>query len=156
MSWFDRTTEAIYVFRARKPHALLGLPIIGRHFAYVGRTNNLRRRYEQHMIGGGEYRSVAKDWADLEPRFYVICPMKSRMEITTHFLEWFWIKVLMPVYNIQMNRTNPRRIKPWVAKRQRINRNRYGRTTSVMLTLIKVAVLIPAVLVAFNMAESMR
>jgi hypothetical protein len=117
--WFARTTEAIYAYRTRKPGAVWGWPVIGRHWGYVGRTNHLERRNQQHLYGGGTYGAVAKPWADLEPKLYVLVRPGRRLELTTHLLEWAWIKILMPVYNVSMNRSNPRRIKPWDQHAQR-------------------------------------
>lgn len=127
--WFDRTSEEIYAYRCRKPWALVGLPFIGRHWGYAGRTNNGKRRDGQHRFGyvwdGQEH--PPKPWADLIVRRYVIFRKKPRLEITTHFLEWFTIRLLLPVYNVSMNAGNPRRIKPWEQKRQRAERLAWGR-----------------------------
>ena len=117
------TREAIYAYRTRKPWARWGLPIIGRHWAYVGRTNDLARRDDEHLVGGGRYGAVPKDWADLEPRRYVLVGYRRRREPRTHLLEWAAVRLLWPVYNVSMNRWNPRRIKPYDARRQRQARN---------------------------------
>lgn len=124
--WWERTTEEIYAYRCLKPSAMIGIPIIGWHWGYAGRTNNARRRDAEHLVGGGRYGTVAKSWADRRPRRKVIFPMRRRLELTTRFLEWLTIKTLMPVYNITWNRTNPRRIPPWVAARQRAMRDTVG------------------------------
>lgn len=137
--WFDRTSEEIYAYRTRKPGAPVGLPLVGRHWAYVGRTARPDLRHREHMVGGGKWRARPKPWADLEPRRYVICRKKRRLEITTHFLEWFWIKALMPVYNISMNRTNPRRIKPWTQVAQRISRDQHGVAPAFAVTFAKLS-----------------
>jgi hypothetical protein len=138
--WWEKTSEEIYAYRTRKPHGF-GLPVVGRHWAYVGRTSVPHLRHSEHMVGGGKWRAKPKPWADLEPRRFVICRKKRRMEITTHFLEWFWIKVLMPVYNVSMNRTNPRRIKPWTQAAQRAHRNQYGQAAAVVPAVLKLSAL---------------
>lgn len=156
MGWFDHTSEEIYGYRTRKPHAVVGLPFVGRHWAYVGRTARPDLRHREHMLGGGKWRVTPKPWADLEPRRYVICRKKRRLEITTHFLEWFWIKVLLPAYNIQMNRTNPRRIKPWTASRQRALRDQYGTTAAVVPALFKLGALAVVALAGLALVQAGR
>lgn len=126
--WWEKTREEIYAYRTDKPHAPLALPIIGRHWGYAGRTNDPKRRDLEHVQGGGRYAAVAKDWADLRPKRRVVFGMKTRTEAMTHFLEWITIKVLLPVYNVDMNRTNPRRITPRQAKAQRFARDQFGTT----------------------------
>lgn len=126
--WWERTREEIYAYRTDKPHAPLGLPIIGRHWAYAGRTNNASRRHQEHVEGGGRYQAVAKPWADLRPKRRVIFRRKERTEAMTHFLELLAIKILLPVYNVDMNWTNPRRITPRQAKAQRFARDQFGTT----------------------------
>lgn len=129
--WYERTREEVYAYRTTKPHAPLGLPIIGRHWGYAGRTNDPKRRDMEHIRGGGRYAAVAKHWADLRPRRFVIFRMKSRTEAMTHFLEWFTIKVLLPVYNVDMNLTNPRRITPRAQAAQRFARDQFGATARI-------------------------
>lgn len=126
--WWERTREEVYAYRTDKPHAPVALPLIGRHWGYAGRTNNAKRRNQEHLVGGGQYAAVAKPWADLRPKRRVIFRMKSRTEAMTHFLEWITIKALLPVYNVDMNRTNPRRITPRQATAQRYARDQFGTT----------------------------
>lgn len=145
--WWERTTEEVYAYRTDKPHAPLGLPIIGRHWGYGGRTNNPRRRHTEHVIGGGPYGHTQKPWADLRPRRFVIFRMKRRTELMTHFLEWLTIKILLPVYNHDMNLTNPRRITLKAQKAQRFARDQFG--TTARLTKMGLRwLLLAAVLVA--------
>lgn len=129
--WWESTTEEIYAYRTRKPGAVWGWPFLGRHWAYVGRTNDGVRRHSEHLIGGGKWAAKAKPWADLEPKRYVLARRKRRREITTHFLEWWWIHVLFPVYNVSMNAANPRRVKPWTQAEQRAARDA-GRVRGVV------------------------
>lgn len=104
-------TAGCYVWRTRKPGAPLGLPIIGRHFGYVGETGSRYHRDRQHIHGGGRYGAVAKPWADLAPRCYPLPCLFPRWKWGRKIQEWFWIKLLLPVYNDKHNRSNPRRIK---------------------------------------------
>lgn len=143
--WYERTREEVYAYRTDKPHAPLGLPIIGRHWGYGGRTNNPRRRHQEHVLGGGPYGAVAKPWSDLRPRRFVIFRMKSRTELMTHFLEWLVIKILLPVYNVDMNYTNPRRITPKAQAAQRFARDQFG--TTARLTKLGLRWLLLAALV---------
>ena len=115
--WWEHTSEEIYAYRTRRPSGR------GTHWGYVGRTAWPARRHQEHTVGGGKWRATAKPWADLVVERRVMFRKKRRLEITTHFLEWSMIKLLMPVYNIQMNWKNPRRIPPWVAQRQRLQRS---------------------------------
>ena len=149
--WWEKTREEIYAYRTDKPHAPLALPIIGRHWGYVGRTNNPRRRDMEHIKGGGRYAAVAKDWSDLRPKRKVIFKLKRRTEIMTHILEWITIKALLPVYNVEMNLTNPRRITPRRAKAQRFARDEFGTTarlTKLVLRLLLWALLVTIACVA--------
>jgi hypothetical protein len=138
--WYERTREEVYAYRTTKPWAALGLPIIGRHWGYAGRTNDPKRRDMEHIVGGGRYSAVAKPWADLRPRRFVIFRMKSRTEAMTHFLEWLTIKVLLPVYNVDMNLTNPRRITKKAQAAQRFARDQFGTTARLMSLALRWAV----------------
>lgn len=115
--------QGIYLFRTRKPHAPFGLPIIGRHNGYVGQSNNYARRYEQHIRGGGRYNVRMKHWSDLQPRFHRILPLPRWMfELTpwaVNMIEALCILVLLPVYNVKLNKHNLRRIS---LNRQRAHR----------------------------------
>lgn len=115
--------QGIYLFRTRKPHAPFGLPIIGRHNGYVGQSNDYARRYEQHIRGGGRYNVRAKHWSDLRPRFHRILPLPRWMFDLTpwavNVIEALCIFVLLPVYNVKLNKHNLRRIS---LQRQRAHR----------------------------------
>jgi hypothetical protein len=94
----------------------------GRHFAYVGETVDFARRHVQHTIGGGQYRSKQKPWADLEPtRYWIPLPgwkwLLRTVETLVTYLTW-------PVYNDAKNRWNPRRRTWGQAIRQRKARDR--------------------------------
>lgn len=146
----------VYLIRTRKPNAPLGLSLrwvlllipaaagalhlvgwpiwlalalvvlAGRHNGYVGLTNSYVHRERQHLQGGGTYRVQAKDWADLEPRFWRILPLP----------DWRWlleaaesllIALLLPVYNVKKQAPwNLRKISLKTAARQRRMRDRHG------------------------------
>lgn len=116
----------VYVWRTRKPGALLGLPLLGRHFAYVGQTRNPKARDWEHLKGGGRWGCVPKDWADLDPKKWVLFRMRHCPQWVLGAVEVFFIRVLLPVYNVQWNRGNLRRIRPEVARLQRQARDRLG------------------------------
>lgn len=125
MSWRKR---GVYVWRCDKPYALLGLPFIGRHFAYVGQSNSFRRRDREHLLGSTAYESVVlpKPWSDLRPKRHAVPILFPGWRWARERQEWLMIKMLMPVYNVQHNRTNPRRIAPARALAQRAIRDRKG------------------------------
>ena len=127
--WWVRTTEEIYVYRCRKPHAPVGLPFISRHFAYGGRTVDPKARDREHLVGGkGRFGVRApQPWSNLEPTRHVVFPLKSRTRLTTHLLEVLVIRGLLCVYNHQHNLANPRRISLRRARIQRVLRDKYGR-----------------------------
>lgn len=113
---------AIYVYRTRKPGAVLGLPVLGRHTAYVGQTRDLPTRHAEHLHGGGRYGAAAKPWADLKPRRYVVLKLRSCPQWVLNLTEVLLIRLLLPAYNVQHNRGNPRRITPRTAARMRTAR----------------------------------
>lgn len=113
-----------YLWRTRKPHAPIGLPLLGRHNGYVGQTNSRRRRDEQHQRGSLTYGTMPARWSDLEPKVYALPCLFPNWKRARLAQEWLWIKLLMPVYNVQHNRTNPRRITPRRAAAQRAERDR--------------------------------
>lgn len=128
--WWMRTTEEIYVYRTRKPHAPIGLPFLSRHFAYGGRTVDPAARHREHTVGGRGGRFGNKPpqpWSNLEPTRHVVFPLKSRTRLTTHLLEVLVIRGLLCVYNHQHNLGNPRRISLRRARVQRVLRDKFGR-----------------------------
>lgn len=110
-----------YIWRTRKPGAVFGLPIIGRHTAYVGETVSFYHRERQHLLGGGTYDVRGKDWADLAPRCYRI-PLPT-WKWLMRSVETLLIWVLCPVYNIRKQPFyNIRKIKPSTARLHRLAR----------------------------------
>jgi hypothetical protein len=117
----------VYVWRTRKPGALLGWPIIGRHFAYVGETSSFKHRERQHLgrpIPNDPYASTGAAWCDLAPRCYRI-PLRGKWlrKIAEPLLVW----TLFPVYNVQFNKHNPRRISRYRAIQMRATRDSRAR-----------------------------
>lgn len=104
--------QYLYVYTCRKPAGW------GRHFGYSGVTNRPDLRAVQHR---------AKDWHDLVIKRHLI-PLGRIPRFVALGLEWVLIKVTMPVYNVQHNRANPRRIGPVMARRQRRARDHGSRT----------------------------
>lgn len=130
-----------YVIRTRKPYAILGLPIIGRHFGYVGETNNHARRKGEHLHGSTRYREVVlpKPWADLDPKVYQFSLPDWRWLRLS--IEAFMIGLLCPVYNVKGQQPwNIRRITPRRALRQRAARDRGGVAIRVTGSLARAAV----------------
>ncbi len=114
--WRER---GLYVHRTRKPHAFLGLPIIGRHTAYVGETSSRYYRDRQHRYGGGTYGAIAKSYTDLDLKIYPLPCLFPGWKWARKVQEKFWILLLLPVYNVQWNKANPRRISPRQAESMR-------------------------------------
>lgn len=112
-----KSKSGVYIYRTRKPGAIFGLPIIGRHFAYVGETISFYHRGKQHLLGGGAYSVTQKSWSDLDPKCYYIPLLPWKWLLRA--VETITIGLTWPVYNIQKNRWNPRRITPQRARAQR-------------------------------------
>ncbi|HEU4754018.1 MAG TPA: hypothetical protein VFU47_12990 [Armatimonadota bacterium] len=137
----------VYAYRARRPSG------IGRHLAYVGKTTNGARRHRQHMGTMSReslYWQPGQPWADLDPKRYVLLRIRRRGLFDAWRLsiaEAAAIRLLLPVYNVQRNAGNPRRIKPHVAKRQRALRDS-GHRVLASLRLVPMAVAALALMVA--------
>lgn len=116
----------IYLFRTNKPYSILGMPLIGRHNGYTGQSNAYALRWQQHTAGGGKFKSTAKSWSDLDPEPHRILPLPAWMFLrcprVVDALEALCIVLTAPVYNVQLNKWNPRRISPKDAKEQRLFR----------------------------------
>jgi hypothetical protein len=119
--------SGVYVWRTRKPGAVLGWPLIGRHTAYVGQSSSFAHRRRQHLgtpAPWDVYATRGKPWADLSPRCYEIplAPWKWWRVL----VEYFLIKILFPVYNVKHNKHNPRRISQPRAVQMRVQREHAG------------------------------
>ncbi len=155
MSW---KKSGCYVWTARKPHALFGwslrflaplaaagmlalymldgpwplalatLAFSGRHVAYVGETSSRFFRDRQHRYGDSRYGAVGKDWMDLAPRVYPLPCLFPRWKWARKAQEKLYIFLLLPVYNTQWNKKNPRRITPTKAQIQRWGRDARSKT----------------------------
>jgi hypothetical protein len=99
-----RWRGGLYVWRTKKPWAVWGLPIIGRHFAYTGMTNLFSAREGQQLRGSVTYGKPAASWSDLKPRVYRI-PLPDwlfageRRRAVVKALETCLIGITCPVYN---------------------------------------------------------
>jgi hypothetical protein len=117
-----------FIVRAKRRRAGIYLARTRRHRGrrrengYVGRSNNVPIRIKQHL--GMDSRHVAKPWADLDPRWFVL-----RLP---WWLSWKWVQVplealgiwlLLPRYNHQLNQGNPRRVPLSVQARKRAARD---------------------------------
>lgn len=112
----------VYIFRTRRPGLLGKVPLIGRHFAYVGMSRHVRSRKSQHLDGSVRYNTPAKPWTDLKPTWYFVAmPWAPNWVLLS--AETLIIALLWPVYNHQKNLWNPRRIPLRSAKRQRGSRD---------------------------------
>jgi len=139
----SRRKGGLYVWRVNKPHALLGWPIIGRHFGYAGMTNSFYHREKQHLEGSMTYGKVSARWSDLRPKVYRI-PLPNfilhgryRRKVT-FALETLMIAVLCPVYNVkQQPPWNFRKIPPARAYAMRAARDSYGRGWKIICSIMR-------------------
>jgi hypothetical protein len=137
-----RYRGGLYVWRTRKPHAILGLPFIGRHFAYGGMTNSYSCRELEHLTGRSprlrpaQYK-VPANWSDLEPKCYRVLPLPDSWtngrygRVIVKALESALIGLTCPVYNeTQQAPWNLRRISRARAARMRAERDTVGKSWS--------------------------
>jgi hypothetical protein len=129
-----RTYGEVYAYRTRKPGALLRIPFVSFHWAYVGQTRDPTRRDLEHRFGGGRYGKPPASWSDREPRRFVLWRMKHAPQWAVNGAEWLFIQLLQPVYNDKMNGANLRRVSRRRAIRAREIRTRTGRTWTPLLT----------------------
>lgn len=112
-----------YLYRGRKPGARFNIPFLSRHFIYAGETTSFRHRHEQHTRGDTVRTTPQKPWADLDPRCVLRIPLPP-WKWLLRSVETVLIVLTWPVYNVQKNRWNPRRIPLSTAQRQRYLRDR--------------------------------
>lgn len=145
MSW---RTRGLYVWRGRKPHAPLGLPVIGRRVLYVGQTSSRYHRDRQHAHGDSRYDAGSASWSDLAPKVYPLPCLFPGWKWARLAQERLWIWALCPVYNIQGQAPwNVRRIKKNAAQNQRWARDkRRGRNplgnlvVDILLTCVRLII----------------
>lgn len=100
----------------------------GRENGYVGRSNQVHLRRDCHLGVCLHPQHEAKLWTDLDPVWHVLwLPWWASFRPIQAWIEWMAVKVLLPRYNVQMNRRNPRWIPPSKARAQRMMRDRYRR-----------------------------
>lgn len=156
----------LYVWRTRKPHALLGLPIIGRHFAYDGMTGSFYHREGQHLNGSEQYKKAAASWSDLDPKCWTI-PLPDwlfRGPLRRKFvekLESCLIGITCPVYNErQQPRWNFRKISRKKAAEQRALRDKMTLgsrlTYSVLASLVRWTIFITIGLLVYFVGMEMQ
>lgn len=135
VAWFACTDEwkrrGLYAWRVRKPHAFIGLPIIGRHWGYVGMTSSRYHRDDQHLFGTKSY------WSDLNAKVYPLPCWFPGWERARLVQERLWTFVLWPVYPEQGNTWNPRRISRDRARAMRIARQAGGRRFNFTYALVR-------------------
>ena len=138
----------LYAWRVDKPHALIGLPFVGRHWGYGGMSNNYYLRGQQHLEGSTKYGAPRASWSDLRPKCYRILPLPDSLLRSNHrlrrrfvrALETVMIWLLCPVYNdTQQPPYNLRKISRAKAAAMRANRDRYGAAEKVMRAGVRFA-----------------
>lgn len=151
-----RAKGGVYVIRMRKPGAIIGLPLVGRHFGYVGLTGSFKIRKKQHFEGDCWYNLDPKVWNDLDPSFYPVIPLpdwKWLMEA----VESIVIALTCPVYNVRKQPPwNMRKISPAQAGTQRRLRDKLGLSYLLMRFVVRaglVAVVCTAGVIAYRMTK---
>lgn len=151
----------LYAWRTDKPHAVIGLPFIGRHWSYCGMTNSYYFRGKQHLEGSTKYGAPAANWSDLRPKCYRILPLpdfilhgKYRRRVT-FALETVMIWVLCPVYNdTQQAPYNLRKVSRARAARERARRDELGRAyrmaKAFLRALVQLSLAVIAVVIYAN------
>lgn len=123
MSWLakvKRRRAGVYLVRTRKHRGRR------RENGYVGRSNNVKLREKCHRGQCSHHGCSAKPWTDLDPVFHWIVklPWWLSWKWAQAPIEAFCIAVLLPRYNVQLNRKNPRRVTLTEQRRQRETRDR--------------------------------
>lgn len=140
----SKARGGLYGWRVNKPHALIGLPLIGRRWGYVGMTNSYSARSSQHLYGSVTYGQPPASWADLRPRCYRILPLpafithgKYRRRIMKG-LETVAIGILCPTYNVQQQAPwNLRRVSKRRALADRELRDSLGLSLRLMRSVVR-------------------
>jgi hypothetical protein len=112
----------VYAYRTRKPGARFNIPILSRHWAYVGETTSFWHRDRQHLAGDLAWGTLPKPWCDLDPVCYRISLPGWKWLLRS--VETLLILCLWPVYNHAKNQWNPRRIPLSTALAMRAARDR--------------------------------
>lgn len=113
--WWGSGPGACYRIRVRHPRT--GRTVTG----YVGQTRRAPQvRIDEHLLGG---RSEApKVWADTVVSWDLLWSGKCT-QFGLNWRERWYIVSRRPLYNVQWNTHNARRIQPWRARRQRLQRS---------------------------------
>lgn len=115
--------------------------------AYGGKTTRRpwTERLDEHLWGRGRYECVPKPWADTVPGWRPNGTAQEVIDAGGAFVIWqgrtvplllswgeivFAIWLRRPLYNVQWNQANTRRIKPSVAREQRAKRDLARGTTT--------------------------
>lgn len=98
----------------------------GRHNGYVGETGSRFFRDAQHTVGDFARGKAASAWSDLDIKIYPLPCLFPRSVTAREIQEKMWIMLLLPVYNVEWNTKNPRRIKRGKAVQQRVAREMGG------------------------------
>jgi hypothetical protein len=117
--------QGCYMWRTRKPHAPLGLPVLGRHTGYIGQTGSRWHRDRQHLAGSVRWGAAKQPWSDLEPKVYPLPCLFPQWRWSRELSETLWTWLLCPVYSVEKQAPwNLRRISRARAARMREARDR--------------------------------
>jgi hypothetical protein len=108
-------------------------------------------RDAQHLFGTAI--APPASWSDLSPRVYPLpCVLHSSKRMR-ELQEWFWIKLLLPVYNVQHNGWNPRRITKRSALLQRQRRQAGGRRFNLGAAILRAPITLGVLLILGALAH---
>lgn len=112
--WWGRGPGTCYRIRVRHPRS--GRVVTG----YVGQTRRpVQVRIDEHLYGTAT--AAPKVWADTVVSWDVLWTGTCR-QVTLNWRERWYIVSRRPLYNVQWNTHNGRRIEPSRARRQRARR----------------------------------
>lgn len=134
-------TRGLYLWRVKKPHAPIGLPIIGRRNGYVGQSSSRYHRDRQHLHGDSTYGAPGASWSDLAPKAYPLPCLFHGWKWARLAQERIWITLLLPVYNVQGQAPwNLRRVSRARARDQRWARDARRRKSPLAVLVVDILV----------------
>jgi hypothetical protein len=110
---------SVYAIRVRHPHTW---KII--RFGYIGKT---RRSVEVRIAEHAERQPWRHLIVDYEVLVRLVDHSRMRLRLRLWWAEVWRIMLFRPLFNIEWNRRNPRRIKPWDARKLATTKTGAGR-----------------------------
>lgn len=119
LAWKQANIRRGYLYVFRGLH-----PVTGRAcWVYAGQSRRMAGeiRRDEHMMGTGE--DAPKVWSDTVTSWRVVVRFPPIPKAVLDLAEILLIRTFSPLYNVDYNTGNPRRILPAVAARQRAERD---------------------------------